>query len=213
MPKVSDWLREHIGYSGDGCLTWPFARDVYGYGLFGYEGKVQAAHRIMCKLVHGEPPTPDHVASHDCGNGHLGCVHPKHLLWKTRSEDCVDRARHGRFKMPSNGAPKLSPAQIIEIKELHETVKLYKLAEKYGVSRQTIRKAIARHPDCGMPIRLNEEAREEFPNYRNRIGVFMGISARGFVQVRWLETDGSLSKGASKWHPDMIEPALIEEGG
>jgi hypothetical protein len=93
--KAIQWIRDHQDYEHkDWCLMWPFYR-LRGYGSFGYLGKSYYAHRFMCELVHGKPPTPDHQAAHSCGNGHLGCVNPHHLSWKTQSENQLDCREHG----------------------------------------------------------------------------------------------------------------------
>lgn len=44
------------------------------------------AARIMCELVHGPAPTPEHEASHLCEDNWL-CVCPDHLLWETKREN------------------------------------------------------------------------------------------------------------------------------
>jgi len=77
--KCLAWLKERVAYDGEECLIWPFSGNHQGYGHLGYFGKVVKAHRLMCILAHGEPPTPEHHAAHSCGRGHLGCVHPGHL--------------------------------------------------------------------------------------------------------------------------------------
>src|SRR3972149_10759839 len=93
--KAYLFLLKQIGLEDGPCLIWPFSTNGTGYGRLGVDGKGYYAHRYMCELVNGPPPTPDHEASHDCGNGHLGCVHPRHLEWKTASENHLDRRRHG----------------------------------------------------------------------------------------------------------------------
>ncbi|WP_422073968.1 hypothetical protein [Tranquillimonas rosea] len=60
-----------------------------------FRGAVMGAHRAMCILAHGEPPSPDSHASHLCGNGHLGCVNPRHLAWKSPAGNQRDRVIHG----------------------------------------------------------------------------------------------------------------------
>lgn len=86
------WLVRHSAYEHEECLRWPYGRDSNGYGRV---GKDQVASRLMCTLAHGEPPEPRYEAAHNCGNGHLGCVNPKHLRWKTPSENQMDRVAHG----------------------------------------------------------------------------------------------------------------------
>jgi hypothetical protein len=92
------WLRMHVFYSGADCLYWPFARDRNGYcglieakGTMYIYGKIRA-HRLMCTIVNGAPPTSKHHAAHSCHNGHMGCIHPKHLHWATPAENGAERA-------------------------------------------------------------------------------------------------------------------------
>jgi len=37
---------------------------------------------------------PCPFAHHSCGNGHLGCVNPKHLYWGDASQNAKDAAKH-----------------------------------------------------------------------------------------------------------------------
>ena len=114
-----DWLRAHVDFDGEGCLLWPRFRDVNGYGRVSVrvdgKTKIRWAHRVMCELVNGPCP-PDHEAAHSCGRGKFGCVHPKHLEWKTQTANQIDRAQHGT---KSRGAyhlhPKLTPEKVREI--------------------------------------------------------------------------------------------------
>lgn len=89
------WLKERVSHDGDTCLIWPFSKNHQGYGQIGYFGKVKKAHHIMCLLIHGPAPSTRHEAAHNCGKGHLGCVHPKHVEWKTPAENRADTIRHG----------------------------------------------------------------------------------------------------------------------
>lgn len=93
--KALAWLLAHVGYQGDDCLPWPFSSCWNGYGSVSINGKIRKAHRAMCELAHGEPPTPRHLAAHSCNNGHLGCVNQRHLSWKTPRENMLDRQAAG----------------------------------------------------------------------------------------------------------------------
>lgn len=120
-----EWLLSHVGHTGDDCLIWPFAKDTNGYGRLSQEDdsyKGIGAHREMCRLSHGEPPTPKHHAAHLCGNGHLGCVHPKHLSWKTAKENSDDREVHGTVNRGTrNGSAKLTEDQVREIRAIYDS--------------------------------------------------------------------------------------------
>lgn len=91
--EVQEWMAAHVDHHGDDCLLWPFSGNWNGYGHLGVNGKVCKAHRVMCTLAHGEPPTPKHVAAHSCHNP--PCVNPDHLSWKTPRENLLDRRADG----------------------------------------------------------------------------------------------------------------------
>lgn len=144
--KVWEWIYSQVEHSGDDCLIFPFSRDPRGYGvvcngLSGAEKKFLRAHRVMCFLAHGEAPTPKHQAAHSCGKGHTGCVNPRHLSWKTGSENQLDRRRHGTHT-PGKGmgmGKKLNDDQVREIRSLRGKITQRRLAEQYKVSDATIR--------------------------------------------------------------------------
>ena len=86
--KTVDWLKAHLNYSDSACLLWPFGRNKKGYpNQIWMDGIKEAAHRIMCRLANGPPPTPEHEAAHLCHCGISGCVHPGHLLWQTPEQN------------------------------------------------------------------------------------------------------------------------------
>lgn len=89
------WLTAHMDYTGSDCLVWPFAKTGSGYGAVEVDGKYRSAHRVICEMIHGAPPERDSEAAHSCGNGHLGCVNPKHLRWATSAENHADALEHG----------------------------------------------------------------------------------------------------------------------
>lgn len=128
------WLREHVTYQGDDCLTWPFSVNR-GYGHFGFEGRLHKAHRFMCELMHGPAPSAQHHAAHECGRGHLGCVNPRHLSWKTSSENAIDRRLHGAPEGSKGQIPALTNEQVAEIRALKGRLSQVKIAQKFGVSR------------------------------------------------------------------------------
>lgn len=136
------WLRERVDHQGAECLIWPFSRVPNGHGHFGLNGKIYRAHRFMCELVNGPPPTPKHEASHSCGNGHLGCVNPRHLSWATRSENRREAVRHNRI--PKNYRYKLTAEEVFQIRRLEGKKGTLELAKMFGVSTGNIRHIIKR---------------------------------------------------------------------
>ncbi|MHC2163092.1 hypothetical protein [Bradyrhizobium ottawaense] len=129
------WIRAHFDYSEtDWCLLWPFGRNENGYGLFGDRPKVKV-HRIMCEYRNGPPPEKQPEAAHSCGNGHLGCVNPMHLSWKSRSENLKEMYQQGRKPMRY----KLTPVQVDEIRALKNRARPDEIAKQFGVTQSTIR--------------------------------------------------------------------------
>lgn len=121
------------------CVIWPYATAGNGYGKIWFGGKDAFAHRAACELAHGPAPSAQHHASHDCGNGHLGCVNPAHLFWKTPRENNADKVRHGTVNSGSaNGMAKLTPSQVHEIRNLRGSQTEHAIADRYGVSRAAI---------------------------------------------------------------------------
>ena len=125
------WLVAHKDYDGKGCLMWPFAINrEHGYCPFGHLGKLHNGHRVMCEMVNGPPPTPRHQAAHSCGNGFDGCLHPKHLSWKTNSENQLDRRIHGTFPEVRN---RITPDKVEQIRALRGVETQDNIAKKFGI--------------------------------------------------------------------------------
>ncbi len=132
------WLREHIGYAGEGCLTWPFSITTAGYGqINGPDAK--GAHRQMCIWAHGPPPSSVHEAAHRCGKGHQACVHPQHLSWKLPVENSADKVGHGTILRGSqNPVSKLTEAQVLQI--FTDPRSQHDIAAAMGVPQQAVSK-------------------------------------------------------------------------
>lgn len=128
-----------LNHVSEECLTWPFGKNEKGYGQLWVEGKNGYAHRYICELAHGAPPTPEHQAAHSCGRGHDGCVSPAHLSWKTRAENQADRVEHGTHNRGERSAKaKLTEADARIILSLRGEVRQKELAERFGVSPANI---------------------------------------------------------------------------
>jgi len=129
-----------LTYEGDQCFLWPYSRTVFGYAQIRANGTSVAAHRIVCEVVHGEPPTEFHVAAHSCGKGHLGCVSPKHLRWATQSENQLDRVEHDTHQRGDrHPMAKLREKSVKEIKRLLAAkVPRREIAGRFGVTASAI---------------------------------------------------------------------------
>lgn len=135
------WIREHVSYTGDKCMVWPFARRQNGYPkMAGYSPA-----RLMCELANGEPPSPKHQAAHACGNGHGGCLTPGHLRWATSIENHEDMEGHGTV-LRGEGVrqAKLSTSDVLQIREMAKSRTHGEIADQFGISRPTITRVINR---------------------------------------------------------------------
>lgn len=128
------FLREAVSYTGDDCLLWPFQRNNKGYPVVWFGGRTTVASRAVCTLAHGAAPTPNLDARHSCGNGHNGCVNPRHLLWGTRKENVTDSLEHGTH--PRQIFAKLNEEAVHGIRNDVRPTKT--LAEEHGVHVVTI---------------------------------------------------------------------------
>lgn len=140
--KAIAFLRAHVSFDGPDCLIWPFFRDAEGYGRFGYDGiPMLKAHRWMCEAVHGPAPSPDHHAAHECNNGHLGCIHPKHVFWKTHAENTDDFVKAGRKVERKGRHPrKLSHEQVNILLNPPADKTIVQLAEEFGITYRHAKK-------------------------------------------------------------------------
>lgn len=146
------FLREHLSYNGVDCLIWPlFRKPDSGYGNVSIGGKVRRAHKVMCEMVNGPSPSPAHYAAHECGRGHEGCVHPKHLKWKTPTENQADCKIHGTVRKKGD-RPRftLTESQVAQIRAMKGQKTHAEIAAMYGVKDRVIGKILAgqqRGPD------------------------------------------------------------------
>ncbi len=122
-----------VPYTDDDCLIWPFGTNTYGYAM---KGGIYVS-RFVCEKVHGAPPAHDYDCAHNCGKGHLGCVNPKHLSWKTRSENHADKVAHDTHRRGErSNLAKLSEAEAQQIK--YSTANQRATARLYGIDQSTV---------------------------------------------------------------------------
>lgn len=133
------FLREVVfQYNSDDCLKWPYGHNGLGYGYInGIRPKY--VHVLACMHANGPPPTNRHVAAHSCGNGHLGCVNPRHLRWATQAGNHADKIAHGTHgKGEKNSHAKLTEADAMAIKSLVGKEPQRSTAKRFGVSQTTV---------------------------------------------------------------------------
>lgn len=130
---------EVLNYTGDECLIWPYGKAGTGYGVLFSGGKNRTVSRMVCSHIHGPDKTGRLHAAHSCGKGHLGCVSPSHLSWKTSAENVADMIGHGTARLgQSTGTAKLHEADVLEIRRLGGTLLQREIAARFGVSREAV---------------------------------------------------------------------------
>lgn len=115
------WFLENIAmnYAANDCLPWPYARNASGYGNVFVDGITTTASRFLCQRTLGQPPSPEHEAAHSCGNGHLGCVNPKHLRWATVQENQMEAVEHLNRFGDRTHQHKITNDQVRQIREAY----------------------------------------------------------------------------------------------
>lgn len=138
------FLLELVGHAESSCVKWPFSTHENGYGQVSFRGAPMYASRAMCILAHGEPPEESNYAAHSCGNGHLGCVHPGHLVWKSALENNADKIGHGTVvKGEAHHKTKLTEADVRSIRQLRGRMLHREIAAMFGVTRMSITDILA----------------------------------------------------------------------
>ncbi len=133
------------------CWEWTGVRNDYGYGLFGFGGRVYRSHRFAYQLTYGEFPKAICVL-HRCDNP--PCVRPDHLFLGTKLDNILDMRAKGRANDPTgdrSGArkhpesrprgeqakrSKLKTDQVLSIYRRYHAgdVSIKALAREFGVS-------------------------------------------------------------------------------
>lgn len=149
IAKTKERLLSHISVDCNGCWNWTASKNSGGYGNIGIGSrtnggrKTAKAHRVSFYVFKGIDPKGFDVC-HVCDNP--SCINPEHLFLGTEKDNMQDMVRKGRqAHIPSHlhGSAKLTDAAVLEAKKLREAgVSFYSMAKKYGVYRETIRKAV-----------------------------------------------------------------------
>lgn len=140
LGEVTKYFQDVVlTYTGNDCLLWPYGRSQEGYARVTHKGRYSVASRIVCEHLNGPAPTRRHEAAHTCGNGNLGCVTGRHLVWKTHRDNQLDRLDHGTHNRGERcGSSKLTEVDIREIRSLRDIATHQQLSVSYGVSPSLI---------------------------------------------------------------------------
>lgn len=139
------WIKDHAAYEGDDCLIWPFERPHGGYGTVRHKGRRRVASRVMCEIVHGEPENPKADACHSCGNGHIGCMTPRHLRFGTRLDNIQDAKRHGTWMEGQRAKSKdMDDDKVRQIRALKGKMLQREVSTMFGISEVRVSKIMSR---------------------------------------------------------------------
>lgn len=132
------WIHDvALRFDGAECLSWPYSTATNGYGQVSFNDRNTPAHRVVCELAHGQPPSQSHEAAHSCGN--RNCVNKGHLRWATTAENHADKLVHGTHSRGErHGASKLKEADVRKFFGLATTLTHQEIADRYGVARNTV---------------------------------------------------------------------------
>lgn len=142
--KIREWVEANKNYQGDDCLKWPFSVSDHGRGRVTYtrEDGSQfgiSAPKAMCIAAYGHPESDGLEAAHSCGNGHLGCMNPRHLRWATKKENAADRIIHGTERRGSKiNTNKLTEDQVRYIRSRYKKQTGVSLAREFGITTSQI---------------------------------------------------------------------------
>jgi hypothetical protein len=129
------FIKQAIISNTDECIFWPYAKHRKGFGLVRHNGKTVVASRLVCELAFGAPKDTKLQAAHSCGNGHRGCVNPRHLRWASRLENAADQIMHGTRKRGKKvNTCKLSEHDVRQIRALLPSQSMSSIAAQFGVS-------------------------------------------------------------------------------
>ncbi len=134
------WIKDHVEHAGDDCIIWPFCGKGPSRPQIRIGGKTRSACRVMCEFAHGPAPSDGFDAAHSCRSGSLGCINPRHLSWKTPTENAADMERDGTMCLGEKSSmARLTESAVKEMRELSaKGVGIPALAIRFGVTHGAV---------------------------------------------------------------------------
>ena len=146
--RIDAFIAHVLANPTDECVIWPFTRSAAGRACRSITGGgTKYVHAQLCAVVHGPKPSPMHVAAHSCGQGHNGCINPRHVRWDTAKGNEADKLRHGTRPLGEKvfGA-RFVEADIRRIRQLWEAGETQvAIAKMYGCRQNRISSIVNRH--------------------------------------------------------------------
>lgn len=118
------------------CWNWQGRKNKGGYGRFSINlgGKIKHSysHRYAWSLENGEIPE-GLQACHKCDN--RSCVRPSHLFLGTPLENTADmKSKNRGLKGAQVNTAKLTESDVLDIRAIAGTKKVYEIAKQFGIS-------------------------------------------------------------------------------
>lgn len=133
-PFAERWAAGADRSNPDACWIWTKTTSKAGYGQIARHKPGEYAHRIAYEMHYGVSVAGLDVCHH-CDTP--VCVNPAHLFLGTALDNMRDRSRKGRSDGP---APKLTAAQVREIRALRGTLSQAEIGRRFGVSPGAVQK-------------------------------------------------------------------------
>ena len=123
-----------------GCWIWMASVLPQGYGNFGFNGKIEKAHRAAYMLFKGQIPEGMFVC-HRCDVP--SCVNPTHLFLgtpKDNTQDMINKRRdvnHGP-KGEAHRKAKLTENDVITIRTMEGKLLQREIGDLYGITQKAV---------------------------------------------------------------------------
>lgn len=85
--------QELYAFNGTPCRFWIRSHNKIGYPQMYIGGQKIPAHVMACVIGNNFVKPENLEAAHECG--HMSCVNPLHLTFKTHAENMTDKIKHG----------------------------------------------------------------------------------------------------------------------
>lgn len=123
-----------------GCCLWLGGLDGDGKPKMHFNGRTCVAYRVALESRLERRLPSGILAMHTCDVPL--CVNPGHLFPGTHIENMADMVRKGRASRRGSGGRRLAPHDYPTIRELRKAVGTKELAERYAVTRGTIKRIV-----------------------------------------------------------------------
>jgi len=122
----------------DECILWPYNKVGLGYGRIHINDTAFLVNRMVCEIVHGQPPLFQQAA-HSCGTH--SCINWHHIRWASRVENSDDKIIHSRTNRGERSATaKLTQDKVLAIRSIWDRGEMTQpeLGKKFGVATPTV---------------------------------------------------------------------------